>query len=152
MKNEYFKEKVQELMTYIDSGDSFSKAMKKTPQVFPTNEVHIIESGEVSGGLVDSLGKLSDDLQKIQALKAKVKGALTYPIIIFFFLISAILIVLTYVIPSIIPLFETADVALPASTQALIATSDFIRNKFYIIFFLFFAVFVFLMGYRTTEE
>ena len=63
--------------------------------------------------LVESFQKLSDDLKKIHDLKSKVKGALTYPIIIFIFLILAVLAVLTYVIPSLTPLFETTNIELP---------------------------------------
>jgi type II secretory pathway component PulF len=49
--------------------------------------------------------KLSDDLKKIHDLKNKIKGALTYPLIIFIFLFIALIIVLSYVIPAIQPLF-----------------------------------------------
>lgn len=46
IKNKYFKEKIAELQTYVSSGDSFSKSMKKIPQIFTSGEVSIVESGE----------------------------------------------------------------------------------------------------------
>jgi type II secretory pathway component PulF len=51
------------------------------------------------------------------------------------FLFISVLIVLTYVIPAITPLFETAEVELPLATRALIATSDFIRFNFLVLIF-----------------
>jgi len=152
LKNPYFKEKINELKTYITSWDSFSKSMKKVPQIFNINEISIIESWETTGMLVESFQKLSDDLKKVHELKSKIKWALTYPIIIFLFLILAILAVLTYVIPSLTPLFETTDVELPWATVALIATSDFIiANYTYIIFSIALLV-VFLVWYTSTNN
>jgi len=150
--NPYFNEKIQELQTYINSWDSFSKSMKKVPQVFNIWEISIIEAWEQTGKLVQSLQKLSDDLKKTYALKKKVKWALTYPIVIFLFLILAVVIVLTYVIPQLLPLFETAEVELPWATQALIATSDFLRDNYWYIIFVIFSLVVAFIWYKSTNE
>ncbi|MDQ7009174.1 MAG: type II secretion system F family protein [Candidatus Gracilibacteria bacterium] len=150
--NPFFSEKIEELNTYIKSGDSFSKSMRKVPQIFDIGEISIIEAGEQTGKLVQSLQKLSDDLKKMDALKKKVKGALTYPIVIFSFLILAVIIVLTYVIPQLLPLFETAEVELPGATQALIATSEFLQNNYWYIIFVIFTLIVAFIGYKSTKE
>lgn len=55
IQNAFFKEKIQELQTYVSSGDSFSKSMKKIPQIFSSGEISIIESGETTGKLSASL-------------------------------------------------------------------------------------------------
>lgn len=148
----YFKEKVKELITYISSGDSFSKSMKKMPDVFTASEISIVEAGETTGKLVFALSKLSDDLKKIYNLRKKVKGALTYPLIIFLFLLAAVGIVLIYVIPAIIPMFENASVELPMATKSLIATSDFVINNFAFIVLFFITLFVLFVWYRNTES
>lgn len=152
ISNPFFKEKIQELNTYIKSWDSFSKSMKKVPQIFDIWEISIIEAWEETGKLVQSLEKLSEDLKKVDALKKKVKWALTYPIVIFSFLILAVIIVLTYVIPQLIPLFQTADVVLPTATQALIATSDFLQNNYWYIIFTIFTLIVLFVWYKSTKE
>ena len=152
IKNEFFKEKINELLSYVASGDSFSKSMKKIPQVFASSEVSIIEAWETTGKLTDSLAKLSDDLRKTHELRAKVKWAMTYPTIIILFLIASVVAVLLFVIPSIKPLFDTAEVELPASTQALIGTSDFIANNFLLIALFFITVWVLFYGYKNTEK
>lgn len=147
----YFNEKIWELITYISSWDSFSKAMKKMPDVFSSAEISIIEAGEQIWGLVESLWKLSEDLKKVYNLKKKVKWALTYPLIIFLFLFLAILIVLIYVIPAIIPLFANSDVELPAATNALIATSDFLKWNFGLLILFIASSYVALIWYKTTS-
>ena len=96
--------------------------------------------------------KLSYDLQRVHDLQSKVKASLTYPIIIFLFLIAAVVAVLAYVIPALTPLFATADVELPAATVALVATSDFLIENYMYIIFMLFASFVMLYGYRSTTE
>ena len=152
IKKPYFKEKIKELQTYVSSGDSFSKSMKKIPQIFTSGEVSIVESGETTGKLSQSLANLSENLRKSHDLRSKIKAALTYPAIIFIFLVLAIIIVLAYVIPAVSQLFETSDVELPGATQALIATSNFvIYNWPILILFLCTALLAFY-GYKNTEK
>lgn len=148
----YFKEKIIELITYISSWDSFSKSMKKIPDIFWSAEISIIESWENTGMLSTSLMKISDDLKKIHELRNKIKWALTYPMIIFIFLFLSLIIVLTFVIPTIKPLFETSETALPMSTNLLLTVSDFIINNFLLLFLAFFSLFVFFLWYKNTES
>lgn len=151
-KNEFFKEKIEELKIYISSWESLSKSMKKIPDVFSDTETSIIESWEKSGSMVDSLQALSADYRKIHNLREKIKWALTYPIIIFIFLIVAVIVVMTYVIPMLKPLFDTAEVELPIATLALIWTSDFISNYIFLIITAFIWWILFLSFYKNTES
>lgn len=151
IQNTFFKEKIKELQTYVSSGDSFSKSMKKIPQIFSGGEISIIESWETTGKLSLSLAHLSENIRKSHDLRSKIKAALTYPAIIFLFLILAIVIVLTYVIPSVSQLFATSEVSLPIATQALIATSNFVMYQWlYIVLFILF-VWLFFVAYKNTE-
>ena len=148
----YFKQKIEELMVFISSWDSFSKSMKKMPQVFDNWEIAVIEAWETSWNLVDSLSKLSDSLKKTYELKNKIKSALTYPIIIFLFLFIALLVVLAYVIPAIKPLFDNSDIDLPTATKALIFVSDFIVNNKWLLFLMFATAFVLFIWYKNTKS
>ncbi len=148
--NVYFKQKINELYLFVSSWDSFSKSMKKIPQVFETNEISVIEAGESTWTLDSSLLNLADNIRKRYDLRRKIKWSLTYPFIIFLFLIAAVLVVLTYVIPAIMPLFENAESELPIATKALIATSDFVKTNFTLIVLFFFSLFVFFVGYKST--
>lgn len=148
----YFKQKIKELVTFISSGDSFSKSMKKIPDVFTSSEISIIEAWESSWMLSTSLLKISDDLKKIHELRNKVKWALTYPIIIFLFLFLALFIVLTFVIPEIKPLFDSTEVELPTSTKLLIITSDFIIWNLGLLFLLLASFILFIFWYKNTPS
>ncbi len=148
----YFRQKIKELVTFISSGDSFSKSMKKIPDVFSSSEISVVEAGESSWMLALSLLKISDDLKKVHELKNKVKWALTYPIIIFLFLFLALFVVLTFVIPQIKPLFDTAEVELPMSTKLLIMSSDFIIWNLGLIFLLFASFILFIFWYKNTPS
>lgn len=148
----YFKQKIKELVTYISSGDSFSKSMKKIPSIFSASEVSVIESWESIWQLSKSLMKLSEDLKKVHELRNKIKTALTYPVIIFLFLFLALFIVLTYVIPSIKPLFDDAWIELPLATKSLLATSEFIINDFWFIFLFLATTIVFFVWYKNTKS
>lgn len=150
VSNGYFKEKIEDIITFINSGDSLSKSMKKNPEVFNNSEISIIEAWESTWMLVESLTKLAEDLIKTHNLKKKIQWSLTYPIIIFLFLFLAVLVVLTYVIPALKPLFETAEVELPGPTKALLFTSDFIRNNFPVLVFALFTIFVAFIWYKNT--
>ena len=151
VNNIYFKQRINQLFLFVTSGDSLSRAMKKDPNVFSSNEISMVEAWEATWTLDLSLLSLSNNLKKTYGLKKKIKWALTYPLIIFLFLFLAIIIVLTYVIPAIMPLFEGVESELPITTQALIWTSDFLKNNFLLIGLFFFSIFVFLVWYKNTE-
>ncbi len=146
----YFKIKIKELITYISSGDSFSKSMKNLPDIFDKSEISIIEAWESTWTLAESLMKISDELKKIYDLKNRVKWALTYPIIIFLFLILALILVLTFVIPQLQELFASAEVELPLSTQLLIISSDFVINNFWILLLSLLTFILFIYWYKNT--
>lgn len=152
MKNWYFKSKINELLIYVGSWDNLHKAMKKMPDIFSLQESSIVEAWEQSWTLVESLSSLALEFKKLHNLKLTIKSALTYPIIIILFLILAILVVLTYVIPSIMPLIEESWREKPFATVALIATSNFVINNFFwILIFLAIIVF-FIFVYKNTEN
>lgn len=150
VKNSYFRQKIKELIVYISSWDSLNKAMKKLPDIFNQSEHSLIEAWEKSGTLVSSLASMALEFKKLHELKTNVKSSLTYPFIIILFLIWAVIIVMTYVVPSLIPLIEEAWVEKPFATVALIATSNFITNNFILLIlfvaFLSFVIYSFSMS------
>ncbi len=126
----------RELLLLIESGDTMSLAMKKFPNTFERSEISIIESGEQSGTMQRSFVSLANDLRSRQELTAKLIGAMTYPAIILAFLILAVVVIMTFVVPKLLPLFSTAWTELPVATKSLVATSEFISNHFILLFVL----------------
>ena len=72
IKNTYFQEKIQQIQTFVSSGDPLSKSMKKVPQIFSSGEISMIESGETTGKLSRSLGQLAENLRKNHDLQSKI--------------------------------------------------------------------------------
>jgi type IV pilus assembly protein PilC len=126
--------------------------MKKIPMIFSPSEIAVVESWETTGNLDNTFIKLSDDLKKIHNLHQKIKWALTYPLIIFIFLFVAVIIVLTYVIPAIMPVFETSWVELPLATIMLVKVSEFIRNNFISLVILLLLIVIGLNLYKNTQK
>ncbi len=150
--NLFFASKINELKTYIVSWDSFSKSMKKIPSIFSPQEIAIIESWESSWDLHNAFLRLSEDLKRTHNLHLKIKTALTYPTIILVFLLIAVLLVLTYVIPSILPVFTNSWVELPFATKLLIWLSNFIVNNFFLLFLLFLLLIISFLIYKNTDK
>jgi type II secretory pathway component PulF len=145
-------QEVSKLFLFINSGDSFSTAMKKLPTTFDRREVSIIEAGESSGTIQKSFTNLAKQLREQEDLKKKITNALTYPLIIMLFLGVAITVIMTYVIPKIQPLFANNGVELPMVTQSLIGTSNFIINNFILIIILFVGAILAIQAYSKTES
>lgn len=118
---------------FIESGDSLNTAMRKFPDFYHEKEVAIIESGEQTGMLKKSFQAIAEELRMQEDLRRKVVGALTYPFIIITFLIIALTIVMTYVVPAIIPLITETNNTPGLSTRSLIWVSNILRNHIVLI-------------------
>lgn len=151
IKNLYFKEKISELLVFVSSWDSLNKAMKKMPDIFSWSESSIIEAWEKSWTLVNSLSSLALETKKLYELKQTIKTSLTYPLIILVFLVVAVLIVMTYVVPALIPLIEEAGAEKPFATIALIATSNFITNNLVLIILFILSFILLFFWYKSTD-
>lgn len=114
----------------VETGSSLSEALSKHPKVFSPLYVNMVTAGESSGMLDDMLERVAAYLEKSNALKRKVKSALTYPAAVCSMatLISAFLIL--KVVPGFKDIFSTLGAKLPAPTAALIALSDILRHYF----------------------
>ncbi len=151
-KNHYFKEQLEHMKVFLSSWDSLNKAMRKMPRIFSKFEYSLVEAWESSWTVIQALENLSYIFNKKYLLRKKVVWALSYPIMIFFVLIWAILVVMTMVIPKIRSLFDEAQIELPFTTRLLIATSDFISNNLAWIIFVIFVIFFIIKLYKSTSR
>lgn len=126
-------------------------AMKKIPGVFDKREISIIEAWETSGTIQKSFANLAKQLREQEELTGKIYSAMTYPIIIFLFLALAVLIIMTYVIPKIMPLFANNGVELPMVTKTLVMTSGFMIDHFVAILVCIFGAIFAIQAYIKTE-
>ncbi|PKM97399.1 MAG: pilus assembly protein PilC [Elusimicrobia bacterium HGW-Elusimicrobia-3] len=117
------------LRTDIEAGLSIADAMKKHPNAFTELYVAMIRAGEVGGILDTILERLSAYLEANEALKAKVKAAMMYPIVVFSAAGLITIFLIVFVIPIFKDIFAGFGAELPFITQMLINISDFMRSK-----------------------
>ncbi|MFC1702916.1 type II secretion system F family protein, partial [Patescibacteria group bacterium] len=92
--------------------------------------VNMVDIGEVSGTLEDTLRELTQQMKKSYKLRSKVKGAMTYPIVILVAMLGITAGLIVFVLPKLLDIFkEFGDVQLPIATRILIAVTDFVNNN-----------------------
>ena len=114
--NKRLAEIVMQVKADVESGDSFTEALRRHPRVFGDFYVNMVEAGEAGGALDTILTRLSVYLEKSRALRGKVKGAMAYPAAIVAVAVLVMVFMLLYVIPIFADLFESFGGALPAPT------------------------------------
>jgi len=112
----------------ILEGKPLAQAMEAFPKVFKKDYLATVAAGEQSGDLAIVLERLADHVERSQALRQKIFGALLYPIILSVIAISVVVGLLTYVVPKIVQVFDNIDKELPPLTRALIDLSTFLQN------------------------
>jgi type IV pilus assembly protein PilC len=113
----------------LESGTTLAEALAKHPLYFDKLFVNLVHSGEQSGALETLLEKIATYKEKTEAIKKKIKKALTYPaaILAVAFIVTAVLLV--FVIPQFEDLFKGFGADLPAFTQIVVNMSYFVRNN-----------------------
>ena len=111
----------------VESGNTLADALRPHPKIFSHLYVNRVAAGETGGILDTILLRLSVFLEKTEALARKVKGAMIYPGVIGFVAMSAIVILLLFVIPTFQTMFESFDQRLPLPTRVVIGMSAFLQ-------------------------
>lgn len=112
----------------VNNGQFLSASLSKQGNMFGEFAVNLIRVGEESGILSQNLSYLADELEKKEALRRKIVGALVYPAVITVATLGITGVLTMYIFPKILPVFSSLHVALPLSTRILIAISGFMHN------------------------
>lgn len=125
-KSRAFHQILHVVLTDIASGEFLSTSLKRFPRVFEKLFVSLVEVGEQSGTLTESLSRIAQHLQKSRELRAKVRGAFLYPLIV----ISGTLGIASYLVlvllPQLMPLFSSLSIDLPWTTRLVLGISSFL--------------------------
>lgn len=116
------------MLNDVASGEFLSTSLRKMPHIFDNLLVNLVEVGENSGTLTDSLLRISDYLEKARELKQKVRAALLYPLIVISGTFLITLYLLFVLLPQITPLFVSLNVELPWTTRFILALSNFLLS------------------------
>lgn len=151
-QNKVFSKIILSVKEDIEGGTSLTNALKKYPNVFDELFVNLVAAGEAGGILDVILERLSNYLEKAMKLKARVKGAMTYPaaVLVISFLVVALLLI--KVIPVFQQMFEGMGGELPALTAALIAASQFAQDYWYLGVAIIVAIYIAFKRFYKTEK
>jgi type IV pilus assembly protein PilC len=115
----------------IEGGESLSNALEKHPRVFSKIYVSMVRSGERSGTLDVIMNHLVRYMHRTEAIKRKVRAALTYPSFVVGFAIVAFLVLMLRVVPMMAGIYDKLGAELPGPTKLLIAFSHFALSYFW---------------------
>jgi type IV pilus assembly protein PilC len=133
-ENKTFKKILTSVKNQVEGGSTFADALKAHPKVFDDLFVNLVHAGETGGILDTILRRLAMFLEKTEALKRKVKGAMIYPAVVITIAVGVITLLLVFVIPVFKEMFEGAGEKLPGPTLFVLALSNFVRK--YIVYVL----------------
>lgn len=123
--NKTLRECLNDIYDNIQKGISLSNSMRKHEDIFPEIMICMVEAGEVSGQLDIVFERLAKQFENQNAINAKIRSALTYPVIVAVIAVAVIIVLMVFVVPSFVEILEGFNVPLPIFTKILIAVSDF---------------------------
>lgn len=126
--NKTLQSTLQDVLYDVESGNTLADAMRDHTKVFSPLYVNMVAAGEVGGILDTILIRLAVFLEKAEALARKVKGAMIYPAVISVVALTAIVVLLLFVIPTFQQMFASFDQALPLPTRIVIVASDTLQS------------------------
>jgi type IV pilus assembly protein PilC len=150
--NKKLKEAIKQIEEDVAKGEVLSSAMNKHDEIFPKLLVNMIEVGEVTGNLDQIMLRMSDQYEKENKINNKVKVAMTYPIILGIVAILVVGVMITFVMPKFLDIFDSMGTQLPAITKTLIFISEFIAKNTLIIWPTIIAIILGLRMYFKTEH
>lgn len=133
-KNKKLGEIFVSLANDINSGETFSTALSKFPEVFSKLFTSMVRAGEESGNLAGALSDIAINLEKSNSLTKKIKGALIYPGVIMSAMIVIGVLMFAFVVPTLANTFKELGVVLPLSTRIIIFLGNFFSNNLLLTF------------------
>jgi len=123
----------REIRERVQQGSNFADALEEHPGYFSELYVNMVRAGQAAGNLDTVLKRLADYLQSQRALRAKVVGALTYPLLMITIGFLVVGVLMAFVVPRITTMLEDQGQALPGPTQLLVGISSFFQNYWWLL-------------------
>lgn len=130
------KSALSEIREKVREGSRLADAMRAYPKIFGDLYLNMVHAGEISGALDTVLKRLAEFTEGQARLTSKVKGALTYPLVMGVVGIALMGFLLVFVVPKIVKIFEDTKAALPLPTKILVGVSHFVSHYWYVVILL----------------
>ena len=129
-KNDQFKKRLFDAIVYqLIMGESFSSALERQGNAFPSLLINMIKAAEATGELEETLDDMADYYNEIEATRKQMISALTYPMAIMIFSLAVVTFILIWVVPQFTGIYDSAGVELNGLTLFVISASDFLKNN-----------------------
>lgn len=123
-ENKRLRNVVEEIIASVEGGKSLSESFGKHPKVFDNVFLALVTAGEASGTLDDALRRVALQQEKDAAMMSKIRGAMTYPMIVLFVIFGVVIFMLVVVVPQVKNLYINLNQELPFITQVMVALAD----------------------------
>ncbi len=146
------KKALAEIEELLREGIPLSEAYERYPKLFKPLFISMIRAGEATGTIDDSLVTLADYYQKQYRTRKKVQSAMTYPIMLVVLMTGVLALMLLFVVPTFVQLFNDSGIALPGITLFVLNASDFLQTFWWLILLIILAIVVAVSMMRKTEK
>lgn len=150
-KNPNFKEIILKIAKEVEGGTPLSQSLSYHPKLFSSFYISMIKSGEASGNLPGAIEYLADHLEREDSLRAKMRGAMIYPVFVFTVFIIVVIAMVIFVIPHLAEVLMATEMGLPLITKMVIGFSDFLKNWGWLIVVGFIGLIIFIFRYSKTS-
>lgn len=151
-QNKQLQSVVQEIVTSVEGGKTLSESFAAHPKVFNEVFISLISAGELSGTLDDSLQRIAAQQEKDAATASKIKGALTYPLIVLVVIFGVMAFMLFTVVPQVEKLYDDLGKPLPFLTQIMVSSANFLTQFWWLAIIIIAIGIYFLRQYLQTEN
>ncbi len=150
--NKYLRSIIENLESRIQKGESFHSALNKHSEIFSPFFINIVRAGEAGGILDETLKRLAEIRDREEDLKSQLRGALAYPVLLIVVSVATVFVLLTFIIPKFVEMFEELGQALPLPTQILLAISNLFNNFWPILLIVIVVIIVAFKRYASSEK
>lgn len=150
--NKALKKAIVDTREFVQQGMTLTEAMKKSPKVFPSMFINMVEAGEASGNLDLAVSRMGQQFEKSAKLTGLVKKAMIYPIVMLTVAITVTILMSIIVVPKFASMFEEMGSQLPLATRIIVSFSDVLIHQWYLIIFTIVALVLLLRTFGKTEQ
>jgi len=150
--NPLLKKILSEIKESVNEGKGLSFSLSKHPNYFSQIYVNMVQAGEASGSLDLVLERLADFSENQEALRGRIRAAMAYPLIMLFIGVLALMILVTFVVPKFVEVFNEMEQTLPVPTLIVISASKLMKSFWWAILLVVIAAAYGLRQFKKTEK
>lgn len=152
MSSKKLREALSKVHEEVKKGATLSEAMKEQETVFPQLLTSMVAAGEMTGNLDTIMLRMSTHFEKENKINNKIRGAMIYPSVLGVVAVAVVFIILTFVMPIFVSMFQSSNVVLPASTRMLLAISTGLKKNLLLVLLVISGIVISLRYYFKSEN